>query len=150
MKTQIFAFAALVLSVFTQPLLANSDFSLEKYKGKGVYVDFSASRCAPCRESFPFMQNLVKTYGDRLVIAAINVDKNRSDANRFLAQFDITFDIIYDPDGTLAKSFGIKDMPSSFVYDQQGSLISAHVGFNKKDMEEIKIAVARAINGEPQ
>src|SRR6266571_670195 len=43
------------------------------YKGKVVYLDFWASWCVPCRESFPFMNELQREFGDRgLQIIAVS------------------------------------------------------------------------------
>ena len=49
-------------------------------KGKIVIVDFWASWCGPCKESFPAMNELQKQYGDKgLIIVAINEDEEQSD-----------------------------------------------------------------------
>ncbi len=37
----------------------------EKLKGQVVLVDFWASWCAPCKKSFPAMEDLNKQYADR-------------------------------------------------------------------------------------
>lgn len=137
-----------VLSLFTQPLFAQDAFNLDNYKGKVVYVDFWASWCTPCRASFPFMQEMAEKHGDSLVIAAINVDKNRSDADEFLAQFDTSFAIFYDPEGNLAERFQVKGMPTSYLYGRDGQLIGSHIGFKKKDVANLETAIENAINNE--
>jgi len=50
-----------------------SEVSLADYKGRVVIVDFWFPNCGPCRESFPFLQQLASKYKDKGVdILAIN------------------------------------------------------------------------------
>ena len=148
MKKQILTLTIFLLSSLTLPLSADTGFDLANYKGKVVYVDFWASWCTPCRASFPFMQEMVEQHGDSLVIAAINVDKSRSDADQFLEQFDINFEIFHDPEGELAESFDVKGMPTSYLYDREGQLIGSHIGFKTKDIGNLQTAIANAINNQ--
>src|SRR5512139_2100825 len=54
--------------------------ALDRLRGRVVYVDFWASWCAPCKRSFPWMNELQRRYGAQgLAIVAINVDKRRED-----------------------------------------------------------------------
>src|ERR1700682_697617 len=64
---------------------AGETLALERLRGQVVYVDFWASWCGPCRRSFPWMNDMQQRYGDRgFKVVAINVDKKRTDADRFL------------------------------------------------------------------
>ncbi|WP_239878456.1 TlpA family protein disulfide reductase [Shewanella insulae] len=106
--------------------------SLEPYKGKVVYVDFWASWCAPCRDSFPWMELMHQRYGDKgLAIVAINLDEKSELAGPFLADFNTSFDILYDPKGEVASHFNLQGMPSSYLFDAEGNLVSEHLGFFK-------------------
>src|SRR5690348_5027548 len=48
-------------------------------RGKVVLLDFWASWCAPCKASFPEMENLYEQYGPRgFTIVAVSVDEKRA------------------------------------------------------------------------
>jgi len=108
--------------------------SLQSLRGKVVYLDFWASWCAPCRQSFPWMQEMQSRYGERgLVVVAVNVDREHAEASRFLTETPVTFVIGYDPEGNAARTMQIKGMPSSFLIGRDGSIVSRHIGFRESD-----------------
>jgi len=112
--------------------------------GKVVLVDFFASWCGPCKESFPVMQELHKKYADKgLIIIAINLDKNKEDMEDFLKQHPASFVIVRDAANKLVREVKIPTMPSSFLIDQNGKVHAFHRGFKgeetrKKYEEEIE------------
>ena len=112
--------------------------------GKVVIVDFFASWCEPCKESFPAMEELKQKYGDKgLVIIAINVDKKKSDMEDFVKKHPVTFTIVRDASNKLVNEVKIPTMPSSFVLDKSGRVHSFHRGYKgvetkKKYAEEIE------------
>lgn len=104
---------------------------LAAHKGKVVYVDFWASWCGPCRQSFPWMQAMHEKYGkDGLVIIAVNVDQERKLADSFIAEFNPAFPILFDSKGELAGQFKVQTMPSSYLLDRQGKPRFKHLGFH--------------------
>lgn len=106
--------------------------SLSDLRGKVVLVDFWASWCAPCRRSFPELNQLQDLFGSRgLQVVAINLDEQRKDADAFLAaQRPPTVTVVYDPRGASAKAFGVQAMPSSFLIGRDGTIRFTHSGFN--------------------
>jgi thiol-disulfide isomerase/thioredoxin len=103
----------------------------EPLKGKVVLLDFWASWCDPCKESFPAMEELQKEYGPRgLVIIAVNVDENRSDMEDFLKKHIADFTVVHDAKEKLVAEAGIATMPSSFLVDQSGKIRFVHAGFH--------------------
>jgi thiol-disulfide isomerase/thioredoxin len=119
---------------------------LTQLRGRWVYVDFWASWCAPCKQSFPFMNAMRSKFRDRgLEIVAINVDAKRADADRFLRQVPAEFVIAFDPAGETAKRFAVKSMPSAYLIDPGGRVRVIHRGFKGADAEAIERKIADAI-----
>ena len=103
---------------------------LDALRGRVVYLDFWASWCAPCRQSFPWMEQMRKAHqAEGLTVIAVNVDRDRADADRFLKQFQPGFDVRFDPEGTLAQKFKVSGMPTSVIIDRHGAVRFTHVGF---------------------
>ena len=83
-----------VLTVSSTLTMAADTLNLDAYKGKVVYVDFWASWCGPCRESFPWMKKIQQQYGkDGLVVIAVNVDQEKKLADDFLNEFKPEFKV---------------------------------------------------------
>jgi thiol-disulfide isomerase/thioredoxin len=114
--------------------------------GKVVIVDFWASWCVPCRRSFPWMNAMQAKYGDdRLVIIGVNVDRNRHDADAFLAETPADFHIHYDGAASLAEAFAVEAMPSSFVFGRNGELHARHLGFKVRRQPEYEAVLVTAM-----
>jgi len=124
----------------------NGEISLDQYRNKIVYVDFWASWCKPCRESFSFMNEMQKKYADKgLQIIAINLDDQRSAANAFLSKYPAQFKVAYDPQGTTPASYGVKVMPTSYLLDRRGNIILTHKGFKQNQTKELEQHIVEAL-----
>lgn len=105
----------------------------EPLKGKVVIVDFWASWCLPCAESFPVMDELQKKYGDRLVIIAVNVDEKAANMKKFLEKHPVSFTTVRDAGQKLVAAAEPATMPTSFILDGEGKVRFLHTGFHGKD-----------------
>ena len=130
MRTILSALAAIGLSM--NAMAAVVDF--DELKGKVVYLDFWASWCGPCRESFPWMQEMHERYGeDGLEIIAVNLDQEPYLAKKFLNKYQPTFRIEYDGKGDMAEEFRVQSMPTSFLIGRDGKARKKHSGFHADD-----------------
>jgi len=118
---------------------------LGAYRGKVVYLDFWASWCHPCEQSFPYMEALKQRYGKDLVILAVNVDHNRDRADAFLDRMHSDLDVVYDPKGDLASRFGVKDMPTSILIGRDGQVRYVHKGFFPEETSEYNAQLAEIV-----
>lgn len=139
--------ALLAVSLPLQPAAAEvPELDLSPYAGKIVYLDFWASWCAPCRRSFPWMNDMLARYADAgLAVVSVNVDAERKLADEFLAETPANFPVIYDPEGKLAAQWQLVGMPSSYLIGPDGNVISRHVGFRSESPEKYEAEIRRLL-----
>ncbi len=136
---------------FDLPNSQQESVKLSAYKGKVVYLDFWASWCVPCRETFPFMNQLREKFATAgLEIVAVNIDTKRLDADKFLAQIPANFTVLYDPKRGVAKTYALKGLPTTFLIDRDGNLISTHLGFQKDRASELEAHIEKALADSPK
>jgi len=121
------------------PTASGETVALDALKGKVVYVDFWASWCAPCRKSFPWMAEMQKKYGPAgFTVVAVNVDKKRPDAEKFLQATLAQFTVVYDPAGAAPAAWNVKAMPTSFLIDAKGNVAFVESGFKDEAVQDVE------------
>jgi len=125
---------------------ASAAVKLSELRGKVVYVDFWASWCAPCKQSFPWLNEMHARYrGLGLEIVGVNVDAKRSDADQFLAQVPARFTLAFDARGDTAGRYEARGMPASYLIGRDGTIVATHVGFRVEDKGRIEGEIRRAL-----
>lgn len=118
---------------------SNQDINITSFKGKYVLIDFWASWCAPCRLG---NKKLVKLHNemssDKIEIIGISID---TDTNKWLKAIEkdkIKFTQLIDSkgfDAETAVQFGVDELPSKYLFNQEGILIAK----NPSEEEIIKL-----------
>jgi thioredoxin len=72
---------------------------------KPVLVDFWAEWCGPCKMVAPILEEIVQEYGDKIIIAKLNVEQNPS----------------------IAPKFGIRGIPTLLIF-KNGEVVATQVG----------------------
>ena len=119
---------------------------LSDYSGKTVYLDFWASWCGPCKQSFPWMNDMQTRYAAHgLRVVAVNVDQKTDDALAFLRRTPAHFDLAFDPSGQTPKAYAINAMPTSVLIGPDGKVISVHSGFKDTDRNALEQQIRQAL-----
>ena len=115
---------------------------LRDYVGAVVYVEFWASYCLPCRESFPLLSELRDRFSRQTFeVIAVSNDVDPRDAKRFAETYKVSFPVLSDPSGYVAKTYGVKALPMGFLIDEKGVIQKVHEGFQTEDIHDILAAV---------
>jgi thiol-disulfide isomerase/thioredoxin len=109
--------------------LDGQPLALTDLKGKVVLVNFWATWCEPCLEEMPSMQRLRRRLAsERFEILAVNFQEGEPRIRGFLRKVALTFPIVRDTDGAVARAWKVHIFPSSFVVGANGDVRYAVVG----------------------
>ncbi len=123
---------------FEAPLLNGGSFRLQEHRGSVVILSFWASWCGPCREELPALAALQKSRPD-LKIFAVNVDREKSKAQAFLAQVPFDLPIVWDNEATALGQYEVLSMPTMFLIDRNQTLVWRKTGFGRdKGLSELE------------
>ena len=115
------------------------DFSLEKlgggtisvveYKGrKGVVLDFFATWCPNCRRDMPKLNNFYEKYKNQVEVIGVNLHEDESVVRKFIEKTNITFPIVIDSSGSVARDYGVRYTNFHVLIDKDGNAIKAVPG----------------------
>lgn len=112
--------------------------TLGDYSGKVVIVDFWATWCEPCRQSFPAYQKLTQDFQGKLVVLGVSVDESPTDIAAFARATGAKFPIGWDEQQTAAQSYRPPKMPTSFIVDGSGIVRFVHAGYSQGDEAQLR------------
>jgi len=124
--------------------------SLSEHAGKVVVVDFWATWCAPCKQSFPAYQRLAQKFGSKLTVIGISVDEDPAGIPQFAKETGAKFPLAWDDGQITSKSYRPSTMPTSFVIDQSGIVRFSHSGFHPGDERAIESEIESLLKSFPK
>ncbi len=114
----------------TLPGLDGRTVSLRDYRGKVVFLNIWATWCPTCREEMPSMEKLYRELkGEPFEILAVSVDKAGAKAVvPFMKAHKLSFPALLDPEGQIARPYGVTGVPESFIINKQGIIEKIVIG----------------------
>jgi cytochrome c biogenesis protein CcmG, thiol:disulfide interchange protein DsbE len=120
--------------------------SLQRGAGKVRIVDFWATWCEPCKESFPAYQKLAEKHAGKLLIIGISEDDAPEGITAFAKDTGVRFPLAWDEGQTVSKQYQPPTMPTSYVIDASGIVRFVHAGFHTGDEDKIESMIESASN----
>lgn len=97
--------------------------TLSSLRGQPVLLNLWATWCHPCRRETPLLQALHEEYEGRgLRVVGVSVDnRGATEAiDEFIAEFDVTYTILRDPDMVSMDRYAVIGLPGTFLIDRDG------------------------------
>ncbi len=115
---------------FTLRDLSGNKVRLAELRGSVVLLNFWATWCPPCREEVPSLARLDKKMTGRpFRLLAVAVDAGGAETvEGFFRQAGIRLPALTDPSGTVARLYGVRGVPETFIIDRRGVVRKKVVG----------------------
>ena len=107
------------------------EITLSELRGQPVIINFWATWCPPCKAEMPAMQRAYLDYEDEeVIILAINlINQDALPAvKQFVDEFDITFPILLDNQGTVSNTYQISSLPTTYFIRKDGVISEVVIG----------------------
>ncbi|AFH62035.1 redoxin domain-containing protein [Paenibacillus caseinilyticus] len=102
--------------------------NLSDYEGKPVVVNFWGTFCEPCRNEMPALERQHAKWGDKVAILGLNLDEPKVAVENYVKETGVTFPILFDKEETMRKRFGVKEYPTTFFLNGDGTIAAIKVG----------------------
>jgi len=130
--------------------VGGKEWSPASAKGKVLIMDFWATWCVPCKESFPHLDAIYRKYKDKgLQVVGVTGDDDKALVDKFVKDTKVTFPIGYDASSKGTETYKVDKMPTSFVIDRKGVIRYPHGGYTSDDAAQIEKEVQELLAEEP-
>lgn len=131
---------------FTGKNLAGEDFQLSDLKGNYVLIDFWGSWCGPCIREIPDLKKLYENFhgqnfkkGADFEIISIAVEQSERRWPAAVQKYDLNWKYhtldkatsLRFFDSPIAKDYGVKEVPTTFLVDEKGQIIGVNWSVEK-------------------
>jgi thiol-disulfide isomerase/thioredoxin len=129
---------------FTLYSLDSTEYTLSKQTGKVVFVSFWAPWCPPCRAEIPTLIELYKKYKDKgFLILGVGMDKENA-LKDYVKKNGIKYPVLIGNE-EVAKNYSIRGIPTTYILDKQGKIVTQHTGFGKGTAEQLESELTKLL-----
>jgi thiol-disulfide isomerase/thioredoxin len=110
---------------------------LQDYRGKWVLVNFWATWCPPCLEEIPDLIALHDAHKKSdLVVIGVALESTKESVVEFVAKKKVSYPIVFGNYDLAAQVGEVEALPTSYLYDPSGKLVSYQQGMVTRENVE--------------
>lgn len=97
-----------------------------------VLIDFWATWCKPCVTSLPAVERLYQQHrAAGLTVVAVSIDgpRNFAKVRPFARSLGLTFPVVLDEDGSLARRYDVTSVPTSILVAPDRRIVHVQIGY---------------------
>ncbi len=106
---------------FELQTLEGTTINLESLKGKVVYINLWFTKCAPCIEEMPTLNDLQMAYMDKVEFLSITFDDSE-EVKRFLSKHKFEFQHLINAKKFLNDELNNRTYPMNIIMDKTGTI----------------------------
>ena len=123
--------------------------SLDSLQGKVAVIDFWATWCGPCKQSFPRLEALSKRHSGKVEIVGVSVDDEKDGVLPFAKANGASFAIGWDEGHAIANRWHVETMPTTIILDSTGTVRYIHAGYHDDEPEQIDKELLALVSESP-
>jgi thiol-disulfide isomerase/thioredoxin len=123
--------------------LRKGTVDVQQLRGKVVLIDYWATTCDPWKNDLPKLKELYSKYHAKgFEIIGVSLDTEKGTVAKFVQSAAIPWPVVFEPgglDSAPALQFGILALPTQFLVDDQGKVVSRsiHVGQLEDELKKL-------------
>jgi len=121
--------------------IQGNTFDLSRQRGNPVVIFFGTTWCPNCRSEIPLYKTLYDKYAQRgLKFIYIDMGESTERVARYANQSSFPGLVLLDLDGRVASDYDIVGVPTLFLVDKEGKIISESHQISDLPLDELSPA----------
>jgi len=119
---------------FTLPTVTGETMELSKYRGKAVLLAFWNMTCPTCQKKMPLLQKAFEREDtNKVAIVTVHGPGREAAIKSYCLSQGLTLPVLLDSQGDAGLSYGVMQLPATFLLDQSGVIRSIDPEFETQD-----------------
>lgn len=102
--------------------------SSSRWVGSPLVINFWYSTCEPCRREMPLLAQTAQRFGRDVRFIGVNLNDSPTVARSFADRYGVTYDLVFDRDGNLARQLGVATAPVTLFVSADGVILDQVAG----------------------